>query len=62
VCAAWLTATALSHSATDHLDPYEFVRPVAEKRRLVLVVRPGHKTGPVLLEQPDPTPCCADHA
>jgi hypothetical protein len=29
---------------------------------LVLVVRPGHRAGLVPFEQPNPTPCCADHA
>ena len=49
-------------SLDDRLDTQEFVRPVVEEDRLVLVVRPGHRAGLVPFEQPNPTPCCADHA
>jgi hypothetical protein len=43
------------------LDTQDFVRPVFRDGRLVLLTRPG--TGDRLLpfEQPNPTPCCADH-
>jgi hypothetical protein len=43
------------------LDTQDFVRPVYRDGRLVLLTRPG--TGDRLLpfEQPNPTPCCADH-
>ena len=49
-------------SVDDRLDTQEFVRPVVEGGRLVLVVRPGRDAGLVPFEQPNPTPCCADHA
>jgi hypothetical protein len=39
-------------SLDDRLDTQEFVRPVVEDGRLVLVVRPGHKAGLVPFEQP----------
>ncbi len=48
-------------SLEDLVDTQEFVRPVVEHGRLVLVVRPGHRAGLVPFEQPNPTPCCADH-
>ncbi len=48
-------------SLDDRIDTQEFVRPVIEKGRVVLVVRPGHRAGLVPFEQPNPTPCCADH-
>ena len=48
-------------SLDDRLDTQEFVRPVVVDGRVVLVVRPGHRTGLVPFEQPNPTPCCADH-
>ena len=48
-------------SLEDRVDTQEFVRPVVERGRLVLVVRPGHAAGLVPFEQPNPTPCCADH-
>ena len=43
------------------LDTQDFVRPVFDGGRLVLHVRPGLDGGFVPFEQPDPTPCCADH-
>ena len=46
----------------DRVDTQEFVRPLVEDGRVVLVVRPGHRAGLVPFEQPNPTPCCADHA
>jgi hypothetical protein len=42
------------------LDTQGFVRPRILEGRLVLTVRPG-ETGLVPFEQPNPTPCCADH-
>jgi hypothetical protein len=43
------------------LETQDFVRPVFRDGRLVLHTRPG--AGPAVLpfEQPNPTPCCAEH-
>jgi hypothetical protein len=43
------------------LDTQGFVRPVFRGGRLVLLTRPGIGGVVVPFEQPNPTPCCADH-
>jgi len=44
----------------DRIDTQGFVRPRLQDGRLVLAVQPGPH-GFVPFEQPNPTPCCADH-
>jgi hypothetical protein len=44
------------------LDTQGFVRPVFRDGHLVLLTRPGIDGVVVPFEQPDPTPCCADHS
>jgi hypothetical protein len=44
------------------LDTQDFVRPQFRDGRLVLLARPGAEGRIVPFEQPNPTPCCADHA
>ncbi len=46
--------------ADDPLDTQGFVRPRLQGGRLVLTVQRGIR-GYVPFEQPNPTPCCADH-
>ena len=43
------------------LDTQDFVRPVYRDGRLVLLTRPGADDRLLPFEQPNPTPCCADH-
>jgi hypothetical protein len=43
------------------LDTQDFVRPVYRDGRLVLLTRPGVGDRLLPFEQPNPTPCCADH-
>lgn len=43
------------------VDTQDFVRPRVEDGRLVLHVRPSAEGLLVPFEQPNPTPCCADH-
>ncbi len=43
------------------VDTQDFVRPLFVQGRTVLVVRPAQDGLVVPFEQPDPTPCCADH-
>ncbi|CAN5573795.1 hypothetical protein BH10ACT10_BH10ACT10_00170 [soil metagenome] len=45
----------------DLVDTQAFVRPLVERGRLVLLVRPAAGGMLVPFEQPHPTPCCADH-
>jgi hypothetical protein len=47
-------------SLDDTVDTQGFVRPRLQDGRLVLTVQPGEH-GYVPFEQPNPTPCCADH-
>ena len=47
-------------AAGDPIDTQDFVRPRLQDGRLVLTVQPG-MDGYVPFEQPNPTPCCADH-
>ena len=47
-------------AADDPIDTQDFVRPRLQDGRLVLTVQPG-MDGYVPFEQPNPTPCCADH-
>jgi hypothetical protein len=47
-------------SPDDCVDTQDFVRPRIQNGRLVLTVQPGMR-GYVPFEQPNPTPCCADH-
>jgi hypothetical protein len=49
-----------SPESDDALDTQGFVRPRMQGGRLVLTVQPGLH-GYVPFEQPNPTPCCADH-
>ena len=44
----------------DRVDTQDFVRPRVQGGRLVLTVQPAEH-GHVPFEQPNPTPCCADH-
>jgi hypothetical protein len=44
------------------LDTQGFVRPVLRGGHLVLLTRPGIGGVVVPFEQPNPTPCCADHS
>lgn len=44
------------------LDSQAFVRPTMAGGRIELVVRPAAGGVVVPFEQPNPTPCCADHA
>lgn len=44
------------------LDTQAFVRPAFTDGRIQLLVRPAPEGRVVPFEQPDPTPCCADHA
>ena len=48
-------------SPDDVLDTQDFVRPRRQDGRLVLTVRPADGKRYVPFEQPNPTPCCADH-
>ncbi len=48
-------------SLDDVLDTQGFVRPRSHDGRLVLTVRPAEHDRFVPFEQPNPTPCCADH-
>jgi hypothetical protein len=48
------------HAGTE-LDTQGFVRPGYEGGRLVLLARPARGGRLVPFEQPNPTPCCADH-
>ena len=48
-------------SLDDLLDTQGFVRPRSHEGRLVLTVRPAEHDRYVPFEQPNPTPCCADH-
>ena len=48
-------------SLDDLLDTQGFVRPRSQVGRLVLTVRPAENDRFVPFEQPNPTPCCADH-
>ena len=48
-------------SSDDLLDTQDFVRPRRQDGRLVLTVRPADGDRYVPFEQPNPTPCCADH-
>ncbi len=43
------------------IDTQGFLRPLFVQGRTVLVVRPAADDVVVPFEQPDPTPCCADH-
>jgi hypothetical protein len=43
------------------LDTQDFVRPVYRDGQLVLLTRPGAGDRLLPFEQPNPTPCCADH-
>ena len=45
----------------DVLDTQDFIRPRRQDGRLVLTVRPAEGNCFVPFEQPNPTPCCADH-
>jgi hypothetical protein len=47
-------------SLDETVDTQSFVRPRLQGGRLVLTVQPGID-GYVPFEQPNPTPCCADH-
>ena len=47
-------------AAGDPIDTQDFVRPRLQDGRLVLTVQPG-MDGYVPFEQPNPTPCFADH-
>ncbi len=47
-------------SPDDRIDTQSFVRPRLQGGLLVLTVQPG-ENGFVPFEQPNPTPCCADH-
>ena len=44
----------------DRIRTQDFVRPRVQGGRLVLTVQPGEH-GYVPFEQPNPTPCCAEH-
>ncbi len=48
-------------AADKTLDTQDFVRPTFAGGSLVLHVRPGIDGVFVPFEQPNPTPCCADH-
>ena len=56
----WVRALAGVPELDDRITTHDFVRPRVQGGRLVLTVQPGEH-GYAPFEQPDPTPCCADH-